>query len=53
LRVKGVFPEFTYDGGALEDVTGVRKRVCSILEGGERAFLEREKRYALSSRIAV
>lgn len=48
-RTKGVFPEFNYHGGALEDVSGVRKRVCSILEGGERAFLEREKRYALSA----
>ena len=48
-RKKGVFPEFAYEGGALEDVLGVRKRVCSILEGGEKAFLEREKRYALSS----
>jgi hypothetical protein len=52
-RTKGVFPEFTYKGGALEDVSGVRNRVCSILEGGERAFLEREKRYALSSRHNV
>ncbi|MGB8478778.1 MAG: AAA family ATPase [Acidobacteriaceae bacterium] len=48
-RTKGVFPEFTYEGGALEDIARIRKRVCNILEGGERAFLEREKRYALSS----
>lgn len=47
-RTKSVFPDFSYTGGALEDVGAVRKRVCSILEGGERAFLEREKRYALS-----
>jgi predicted ATPase len=52
-RTKGVFPEFTYDGGALEDVSGVRSRVCSILEGGERAFLERERRYALSAQRAI
>jgi ABC-type cobalamin/Fe3+-siderophores transport system ATPase subunit len=52
-RTTGVFPDFTYEGGALEDVLGVRKRVCSILEGGERAFLEREKRYALSARTAL
>lgn len=52
-RSKRVFPEFSYDGGALEDVKGVRRKVCRILEGGERAFLERERRYALSGRAPV
>jgi hypothetical protein len=52
-RSKSVFPEFSYDGGALEDVKRVRQKVCRILEGGERAFLERERRYALSDRVPL
>jgi energy-coupling factor transporter ATP-binding protein EcfA2 len=46
-RTERVFPTFSYTGGALEDCDGVRKQVCNLLEGGETAFLEREKRYAL------
>lgn len=47
-RNSGIFPTFSYVSGALEDCDGIRKRVCDILEGGEKAFLERERRYALS-----
>nr|WP_217483108.1 AAA family ATPase [Burkholderia lata] len=36
-------PEITYDSGSLENPR-IRKYVCDILEGGERAFKERAKR---------
>lgn len=39
-------PLFFYDCGSLEN-TAIRRSVCQILEGGERAFLERERRYRL------
>jgi ABC-type lipoprotein export system ATPase subunit len=45
-RQQGEFPSFSYASGSLED-PAIRKRVCSILEGGEKAFLQRERRYAL------
>lgn len=51
LRGAGVFPTFEYSGGSLEDSDGVRTKVCDILEGGEQAFLEREKRYALQDKL--
>jgi hypothetical protein len=37
-------PFFYYECGSLEN-SAIRKSVCQILEGGERAFLERERRY--------
>ncbi|MDR2653633.1 MAG: AAA family ATPase, partial [Prevotellaceae bacterium] len=37
-------PIFTYSGGGLENPAIIDK-ICSILEGGEDAFLKREKRY--------
>jgi energy-coupling factor transporter ATP-binding protein EcfA2 len=39
-------PTISYDTGSLENPS-IRHRVCEILEGGERAFLERERRYRL------
>ena len=39
-------PRISYSSGGLEDKT-TRSEVCRILEGGERAFLERERRYAI------
>jgi ABC-type lipoprotein export system ATPase subunit len=42
----GALPTISYVSGGLEDKS-IRKQVCRILEGGERAFLERERRYAL------
>jgi energy-coupling factor transporter ATP-binding protein EcfA2 len=39
-------PRFTYEAGPLEDHR-IRDNVCRILEGGRRAFLKRERRYAL------
>jgi hypothetical protein len=41
-----LFPTISYEGGSLE-TKRIRDRVCEILEGGERAFLERERRYRL------
>ena len=39
-------PDITYTSGSLEN-PGMRRAVCEILEGGERAFLERARRYRL------
>ncbi|MEP7295741.1 MAG: TrlF family AAA-like ATPase [Burkholderiales bacterium] len=39
----GQLPVITYESGGLENSV-IRKAVCSILEGGERAFRERAKR---------
>jgi ABC-type transporter Mla maintaining outer membrane lipid asymmetry ATPase subunit MlaF len=37
-------PRLTYRSGGLDN-PGIRRDVCELLEGGERAFLERERRY--------
>ena len=42
----GSLPLIKYKSGSLED-PDIRRSVCDILEGGERAFLERERRYRL------
>jgi ABC-type lipoprotein export system ATPase subunit len=48
-RITGdTLPHFSYESGGLENPS-IRKRVCQVLEGGERAFLERERRYRLQS----
>lgn len=39
----GGLPSFNYVAGGLEDA-GIRKVVCDILEGGEKAFRERARR---------
>ena len=51
---------FEYISGSLENTfrssgsagilnqMGIKEHVCEILEGGEAAFIEREKRYSLS-----
>ena len=39
-------PLITYRSGSIENAS-IRRAVCDTLEGGERAFLEREKRYRL------
>ncbi len=44
-------PTIAYASGPLEDdlpVDGIRAKVCRILEGGEPAFHDRERRYALT-----
>ncbi len=40
-------PIFSYGAGPLEDEK-IRKKVCQILEGGEQAFRNRERRYNLA-----
>jgi hypothetical protein len=42
----GGLPEISYRSGSIENPE-IRASVCRILEGGERAFLERERRYRL------
>lgn len=42
----GGLPTVTYRCGSLEN-SKIRKVVCEILEGGEQAFLDRERRYRL------
>jgi len=44
----GGLPTILYESGSLEN-SSIRHAVCDILEGGERAFLERERRYRLQS----
>ncbi len=42
----GGLPTISYRSGGLEN-SEIRADVCRLLEGGERAFLERERRYRL------
>ena len=50
IRDKGTgLPHFRYTSGAIEN-KHVRGLICKTLEGGEEAFLDREKRYRLRSR---
>ncbi|WP_334002432.1 TrlF family AAA-like ATPase [Burkholderia cepacia] len=47
------YPQITYISGSLEhdefdkDTVGIRQAVCTLLEGGDRAFKEREGRYSI------
>jgi hypothetical protein len=41
-------PTITYASGSIENPE-IRKSICLLLEGGRRAFLEREKRYRIDS----
>lgn len=45
-RVEGGLPIISYESGSLENPK-IRAAVCRLLEGGQRAFLERERRYRL------
>lgn len=45
-KTGGGLPEIDYQAASLEN-TELRGLVRQILEGGERAFLERERRYRL------
>ena len=45
-RAEGGLPIITYESGSLENPK-IRAAVCRLLEGGQRAFLERERRYRL------
>jgi hypothetical protein len=44
--VDGRLPTISYRSGSLENAE-IRREVCAILEGGERAFLDRANRYRL------
>jgi hypothetical protein len=44
----GGLPTITYTAGSIENPK-IRKSICLLLEGGRRAFLEREKRYRIDS----
>lgn len=46
------YPQMTYISGSLEhsvpgEKVGIRQAVCTLLEGGETAFKERESRYSI------
>lgn len=47
---EGGMPQMRYSSGSLEDnrPQGIRDRVCGILEGGAKAFRQRERRYDIS-----
>jgi ABC-type multidrug transport system ATPase subunit len=45
-RIEGGLPIISYESGSLENPK-IRAAVCRLLEGGQRAFLERERRYRL------
>ena len=45
-EAKGGLPKISYRSGSIEN-PAIRSSICQLLEGGERAFLEREKRYRL------
>jgi putative AbiEii toxin of type IV toxin-antitoxin system len=45
-NASGGLPSVTYASGSIENPK-IRTAVCEILEGGERAFLDRERRYRL------
>ncbi|MGQ3241811.1 TrlF family AAA-like ATPase, partial [Shinella sp.] len=42
-------PTIGYESGALEN-PAIRKQVCNVLEGGQDAFLRRDRRYAIVRR---
>jgi len=41
-------PSISYESGSIENPK-IRKAVCKLLEGGRRAFLDRERRYRIHS----
>ena len=45
-NLNAALPDIFYETGSIEN-PAIRALVCKILEGGERAFLERERRYRL------
>lgn len=44
----GGLPTIAYESGSIENPS-IRSSICLLLEGGRRAFLEREKRYRIES----
>jgi predicted ATPase len=47
-RDDGALPTMSYQSGSIENPE-IRKAVCRLLEGGRRAFLDRERRYRIHS----
>lgn len=47
-RDDGALPAIRYNPGSIENPE-IRTSICLLLEGGQRAFLEREKRYRIDS----
>jgi ABC-type cobalamin/Fe3+-siderophores transport system ATPase subunit len=47
-RDDGALPTISYQSGSIENPE-IRKAVCKLLEGGRRAFLDRERRYRIHS----
>lgn len=45
-------PVIRYNSGALEN-SEVRQQVCNVLEGGNDAFLKRDRRYAIPRRVVA
>jgi DNA repair exonuclease SbcCD ATPase subunit len=54
-RQENGLPAITYVSGAMENsdpvTPGIRQNVCRILEGGEQAFFQRERRYGIERQI--
>ncbi|MGB9120671.1 MAG: hypothetical protein WCE73_08630, partial [Candidatus Angelobacter sp.] len=54
-RAADGLPLISYTTGSLENswpsARGIRQNVCRILEGGEQAFSQRERRYGLQSGV--
>ena len=51
-RDDGALPSIGYESGSIENPE-IRKAVCRLLEGGRRAFLDRERRYRIHSSDAA
>jgi ABC-type lipoprotein export system ATPase subunit len=51
-RDDGALPSISYQSGSIEN-PDIRKAVCRLLEGGRRAFLDRERRYRIHAGDAV
>ena len=50
MKGENGLPSMSYVSGAIENAVrpdGIRQRACRVLEGGEKAFHQRERRYAL------
>jgi hypothetical protein len=48
----GDLPAIKYQGGSIENPQ-IRESVCKLLEGGRRAFLDRERRYRIDPADAM
>jgi hypothetical protein len=51
-RDDGDLPTIKYQSGSIENPQ-IRESVCKLLEGGRRAFLDRERRYRIDPADAM